>query len=161
MKKFYKENRVFVILMGIVVICLIIILFMSAKYIIKSNAGDKYGNRLDGIKDVLVENNQKDEMIKQIKEIKNIKEASINVHGKIINFVVKFDKDATIDNMKSVAVKTLDFFTEEYRNYYDMQYLFSREVETKEGEDENNDVSTIIGYIKAGATTISWSNNAK
>lgn len=161
MKKFYKENRVFVILMGIVVICIAIILILAAKYVFKSNKGDKYGNRLDGIQDVLVENKQKDDMSNKIKEEKKVNSASVNVHGKIINFVVTFDKDATIDEMKSVAVKCLEFFSEEYRNYYDIQFLFTRNIEVKEGEEENNDVKSIIGYIKAGATTISWSNNTK
>lgn len=160
MKKFYKENRVFVILMGIVVICIAIILLLAANYVFKSNTGDKYGNRLDGIKDVLIEKNQKEEMATQIKEIKKVKDAKVNVHGKIINFLVTFEKDATIDDMKSVGVKSLDFFEEEYRNYYDIEFLFTRDIETKEGE-ENEDIKSIIGYIKAGATTISWSNNTK
>lgn len=164
MKKFYNDNRVFVILMGIVIICVAIMLFLLGKYVVSSNTGDKYGNRLDGIEDVIIEEKQKEDIASALKENESVTSAKVIVHGKIINFVIKFVKDTKIDEMQSIAIKSLDSFEEEYKNYYDMQFLLEREVdEVEESEDEEveEEISAIIGYIKAGATTISWSNNAK
>ena len=156
MKRFYKENRVFVILMAVVVVCVAIIIFLLAKYVINSNTGDNYGNRLDGIQDVIIEKDKKDEMAKNLEEIEKVKDVVINIHGKIINFNIDFDNDTTVDDAKSIAIKCLDFFEEEYKNFYDIQFLFK-----KSESDDEEDKFPIIGYIKAGATTISWSNNAK
>ena len=158
MKRFYKENRVFVVLMAIVFICVAIIIFLLAKYVVNSNTGNKYGNRLDGIQDVIVTGDKKNEMIGTLEEDTKVKSANINVHGKIINFVIDYTKETTIDEAKSIAIKCLEFFEEEYRNYYDIQFLFKKsELEVEEEKDK----FPIIGYIKAGATTISWSNNTK
>ena len=158
MKRFYRENRVFVILMAIVFACAAIIIFLLAKYVINSNTGNKYGNRLDGIKDVIVSEDLKDEMITTLTTESKVNSVTINVHGKIVNFVIDFKKETTMDEAKSIAIKCLDFFEEEYRNFYDIQFLFKKsELENEEEKDK----FPIIGYIKAGATTISWSNNTK
>ena len=157
MKRFYRENRVFVILMAVVVICAAIMIFLLAKYVMHSNNGNKYGNRLDGIKDVIITSDKKSEMIASLEEESKINSVQVNVHGKIVNFIIDFKKDATIDDAKSIAIKCLDFFEEEYRNFYDLQFLCQK----SELESGEKDKFPIIGYIKAGATTISWSNNAK
>lgn len=158
MKSFYKKNRVFIILMAIVFVCTAIIMFLLAKYVINSNTGNKYGNRLDGIQDVIISNDKKSEMVESLEKEEKINSVTINVHGKIINFVIDFKDDATVENAKSIAIKCLDFFEEEYRNFYDLQFLCQK----KDLKDEDDkDKFPIIGYIKAGATTISWSNNAK
>ena len=166
MKSFYRKNRVFIILMAIVVICAAIIIFLLAKYVINSNTGNKYGNRLDGIQDVVISKDKKSEMATTLEKEEIVNSVTVNVHGKVINFVIDFKKDATVDQAKSIAVKCLDFFEEEYRNFYDLQFLCQKselkeEKEDKEEDKESKDVFPIIGYIKAGATTISWSNNAK
>ncbi len=156
MKKFYKENRVFVILMGIVLVCVIVMLVMATKYVIKSNTNNTYGNRLDGIKDVKITNKMKSEMESKIKEMNKVSSVKINVHGKIVYFDIDFDNEATLDEVKGIAIKCLELFKEEYKNFYDMQFLFTKSKSTDEEEK-----FPIIGYMKAGATTVSWSNNAK
>jgi len=157
MKQFYKQNRVFVILMGIVLVCLAIMLTILAKYVIKSNTNDTYGNRLDGIKDVVIKDSKINEMEQAINEMEKVQSVTVNVHGKIVYFNVDFETNATIDEAEAVAVKCLDFFEEDYKNFYDMQFLF-----TKSTSEESEEVFPILGSLKAGATTgISWSNNTK
>lgn len=156
MKKFYKENRVFVILMGIALVCIAIILGMLASYIWRSNGGEKYGNRLDGIADVLIEDDFKSEMEEKILEKEKVEDVKINVHGKIVNFNIKFQKDASVAEAQSVAVGCLEFFEEDYLNYYDIQFIV-----TKSEYEESSSIFPMLGYRKAQATTITWSNNSK
>lgn len=156
MKKFYKENRVFVILMGVVLVCVAIMCALLARYVIKSNTNDAYGNRLDGIKDVQIKKKEVDKMEASIAEMEKVEDVTINVHGKIVYFDVDFSNEASVDEAKNIAVKCLEFFEEDYKNFYDMQFLF-----VKSKAESSEDVFPIIGYMKAGATTISWSNNAK
>ncbi len=166
MKKFYKENRVFVILMGITLVCIAIILGMACSYIISSNSGNVYGNRLDGISDVEITKKKITEMQKSLNEEEKIQDVTINIHGKIVYFNVEFTSDTSIDDAKNVAIKCLDFFEETYLNFYDLQFLFTKdevkEESSSEEEDENKEpYFPIIGYRKAGVSTITWSNNAK
>ncbi len=161
MKKFYKENRVFVILMGIALVCIAIIIWMFVGYIIDSSTSNKYGNRLDGIKDVEIKDEKITEMETSILEMEKVQDVKINLHGKLLNFNISFEKDTTIDDAHNVSISCLEFFEEDYLNFYDLQFLVTIEdgKTVEEGEDPADLI--IIGYRKAGATTITWSNNAK
>ncbi len=156
MKKFYKENRVFVILMGIALVCIAIIIGLFASYVVKSTTNDKYGNRLDGIKDVQITDERISEMESTILEKPKVQDVKIRLHGKIIYFTIDFENEATIEEAQNVSISCLEFFEENYANYYDLQFLI-----TKSKLEESVVNFPIIGYKKAGATTISWSNNAK
>ena len=155
LKKFYKENRVFIILMGIVLVCVAIIVFILARYVLNSNTNNKYGNRLDGIGDVTISETKLTDFETKISEMEKVKEVSVNIHGKIIYFDVDFVKDTNVTDAKNVAIKCLEFLEETEKKYYDLQFVFSE----KEEESEEK-TFPIFGYMKAGATTISWSNNA-
>lgn len=172
LKKFYKENRVFVILMGIALVCISIIIAMMASYVVNSSTRDKYGNRLDGISDVAISDKKVTEMENAVLEMERVQDVVVNIHGKIVNFNIDFQEDVKVDEVQNAAIKCVDFFDEDYLNYYDLQFLI-----TSNGLDQNkNDESTsssdddekdevdpfpMIGYRKAGAANITWSNNSK
>lgn len=156
MKKFYKENRVFVILMGIALVCIAIIIAIFAIYIINSSATDKYGNRLDGIEDVKITEEKVGEMEEGILAMSKVKDVSINIDGKTVKFIIDFENDASIEERQNVAISSLEFFEENYLNFYDMQFMM-----TKTGAEESSKDNSIFGARKSGASTISWSNNIK
>lgn len=156
MKRFYKENRVFVILMIIALICIFAIGGMALNYVIKSSTKDNYGNRLEGINDIPITEDMLKTIEENIKTNTKVKTVTINVHGKIVNFLVDFDKSTTVREAQAVAVKTLENFEEDYKNFYDLQFIYTR-------SESNSEDTTfpMFGYIKAENTTIKWSNNAK
>ena len=156
MKKFYKENRVFVILMGIALVCIAIIIGLLASYVLSSNGGEKYGNRLDGISDVEIKDEFKDEMESKILEKEKVEDTKINIHGKIISFNIKFQKDTSVTEAKSVATSCMEFFEEDYLNYYDIQFVL-----TKSEYEDSTSTFPMLGYRKAQAANITWSNNSK
>ncbi len=155
MKKFYKENRVFVILMGIALVCIAIILALLAGYVVKSSTNDKYGNRLNGIEDVRVDEGKIGEMESKILEMPKVSDVKIDVRGKIIYYNIDFQNEATIEEVKNAAINCLEFFSEDYLNFYALQFLI-----TKSNLEESDAKFPMIGYRSAGAATISWSNNA-
>lgn len=155
MKKFYKENRVFVILMAVAIVCVAIILAMMVVYIVNSSTRNRYGNRLDGISDVKIEEKRVTSMEEEVSAMEKVEKVTINIHGKIVNFNIDVSKDATMDNAKNIAIKCIDLFEEDYKNFYDIQFLINQA-----DTDEENKGFTILGYLKAGRTTISWSQNA-
>lgn len=156
MKKFYKENRVFVILMGVALVCIAIIVAIFAIYIVNSSTTDKYGNRLDGIDDVKMSSEKVGEMEEGILAMAKVQDVSINIDGKTVKFIIDFENDATLEERQNVAISCLDFFEENYLNFYDLQFMI-----TKSAVEESSSDDVIFGARKSGASTITWSNNAK
>ena len=156
MKKFYKENRVFVILMGIALVCIAIIVGLLTNYVVKSSTNDMYGNRLDGIKDVEITDSMVTEWQEKILAMAKVQDVVINIHGKIVNFNIDFNNEVTLEEVKNTSISCLDLLTEDYRNFYDLQFIV-----TQSKNEESDSMYPILGYMKAGRTTISWSNNAK
>lgn len=160
MKKFYKENRVFTILMIVAFLCIATMATMSIVYVINSRNKDIYGNRLDGIKDVAIDKKMKKELEKDIMGLDKVKDAVINVHGKIINISIDFELEATFDTVKNTSIKALELIEDNYKNYYDIQFLITKS-DLKDDEKESNTNYPMLGYMKGGASVITWSNNAE
>ena len=150
MKKFFKENRIFVIMMGIVLVCFIIIVSLLFVYFYRGNSKDKYGTRLNDIKDVQISNSEKNNVIAKIKNNPEIENVSINIFGKIVYINLTLKEGILLDVAKSKALEILDNFTEEELNLYDFQITLK----------ESSDTGYLISGAKNnGATTITWNNN--
>lgn len=150
MKNFYKQNRVFVILMGIVLICLVVIGSLLLIYFYKGNSKDKYGNRLISIKDAQISKTKKAEIITNIKEEETVEDVTIDIFGKNIYINLTFQEDTKLDVAKGKALAALDNFTEEELPLYDFQITLR---ENKDG-----------GFLISGAKNnnnpiIVWNNN--
>lgn len=148
-KGFYKNNRVYVILMIISITCILAVLIGTAVYFIGQSTRDPYGTRLEGIDAVKLSDDRLTEMTALIKENTLVNSANINIKGKIIYIVVKLN-DGVPNDAETIAVKTLEKLSDDEKNFYDIQYIFDS-LSTK---DDN--VFPIMGYKKAGNATISW-----
>lgn len=150
-KKFYKNNRIFVILMGVALFCIAVIAIIFGYIILTQNKGNLYGNRLNGIETVKIEKNRLTELEDTIKENEKVEKVSSRIKGKLI-YINIYLNDGKLDDAKNIAIKSLEFFTEDEKNFYDISYSIN-----KTGEEE--DVSfTVMGYKKSDNTIISWTN---
>ena len=61
-KKFYQNNRVFVILMSIVLVCIVIMAICLISFFYGSKDSSVYGERLDGIDGVKIEESRISEL---------------------------------------------------------------------------------------------------
>ncbi|MDD2238905.1 MAG: hypothetical protein PHH51_03390 [Bacilli bacterium] len=149
LKGFYHNNRIYVILMGVSLLCLALILVAFGYYFLSQNNAGTYGNRLNGIENVKITDDKLEEMKKAIEENAIVHHASIKIKGKIvyINIYIKEDK---IDDAKNVAIKSLELFEEEQSTVYDI--LFTIDLASK-AEDS---VYPIMGSKKNDNTIISW-----
>lgn len=145
-KKFYKNNRVYCILMGISIFCIALICVLGVGYFINQTKNSVYGNRLNGIDSVIISDEHKNEVIDAIKENGNVSKAVINVKGKII-YINVYLEDGKIDDAQSLAIKSLNCFTDDEKEFYDINFSF-----VKEGDNG----FTIMGYKKSDAAIISW-----
>ena len=87
-----------------------------------------YGNRLDGIDKVKITDDKKNEIIKMIKEKAGIKDAKIDIQGKIINVsITASEKENTKEEMQKLCTEILLKFSSEEIKFYDFQFFIKNE----------------------------------
>ena len=109
-----------------------------------------YGNRLDGIDKVKITDEKKNEIIKMIKEKAGIKDAKIDIQGKIINVsITASEKENTKEEMQKLCTEILLKFSSEEIKFYDFQFFIKN-------EDLNYNM---IGYKNKISEEISYSDD--
>ena len=75
----------------IIIACVGISAALLLKYFYYGNGGSKYGDRLDGIELITVSDDKKNSVVEDIKKRKNVKDAKVEVSGKIIYIRIAFN----------------------------------------------------------------------
>lgn len=135
--KFVKKNRT----TTVAFICCVI--FVIAVFVVKfvffnSFSNAIYGNRLSGIEEVKITNKKQDKLIKTLESKDEVNKASINIKGRIINFVIVVGDDVNVDAAKGLTNVITSELKEDELKFYDIQMFIS-----KNNEDEK---FPIIGY---------------
>lgn len=153
LKKIYTEHRIFAILMALVIVCFVLIGTVLIQCFYVGGNKDKYGNRLDGIEKVkLSESFIKDTESKLIAE-EIVKKAEIIVTGKIVYISMKFDAPTTLVEAQSMAQKSLEYFKDEEKNFYDFMFTL------REDSTENAEGFLISGSKNNNGSGLVWNNN--
>ena len=151
LKGFYKNNRVYVILMGIAIFCVALIGSIMIYYMLSQNSGDAYGNRLNGIETISISEVKLTEVKNSLNENEKVDKVSARVKGKIVYLTI-YLKEGKASDAKNIAMKSLDSFSEDEKSFYDIAFIVE-----KTGDVE--DVTfPIMGYKKSDNTIISWTN---
>lgn len=150
-KKFYQENRIFSILMLIVIVCFIIITISFFRYFFFGVSTSKYGDRLDSIKDIKISNTKINEIEKKLNDDDKIDNTSIDISGKIIYVYLNFIDGTTLDEAKGKAVLVLDELSDKIKLAYDIQFIL------KQNDKETGFV--IMGAKNINNVNIVWNNN--
>lgn len=153
-RNFYREHRVFTILMAIALVCLVTMCTILIQCFYVGNGTDKYGNRLEGIEEVEITSEKISEYELSVTESAEVESTTATVTGKIVYININFVGETSLDIAKSIALKSLDNFTEEYLGYYDFHFTL------KCASTENSDGFLISGAKnKNGSGPIVWNNN--
>ncbi len=153
MKKFIRDNKAICFMLLIIIACLGISVALLLKYFYFGNGGSKYGDRLDGIETVAITDDKKNSVVDDIKQRKNVKDAKVEVSGKIIYIRIAFNAGADLDTSKAIAVKTLEKFSDEEKAVYDIHFTLVFE------KSETSDGITIMGSKNVNGTNLIWGNN--
>lgn len=148
---FYKRNRVYSILMIISIICIVSILVGVILYFVGQTNKDKYGNRLNGIESIKIQDSRLSEIESKINENELVKETSIDIRGKLIYVMITLNTGKHSDS-EAIAQSSLELFSEEEKSFYDIQYII------KNDDKEIKENFPVMGYIKAGNSVIKWTN---
>ena len=143
LKGFYKNNRIYCIMMAISIFCIALIGVAFLVYFINQTKTDAYGDRLNGIENVKITDKHKEEVIAGIKENKMVDKVTI-----------VYLNSGKKEDAQSIAIKSLDLLTDEEKEFYDINFTFS-----KESKSEQEASFIMMGYKKSDATIISWTKD--
>ena len=108
-----------------------------------------YGDRLDGIEDVKLEQSDLNKVAEKLESKDGVDKASSNLKGRLINFEVTLEKDQGPSTGKELGSTILKAFDKEELEYYDIQLFI----------DGKSDKLPVIGYKHKTSNKFVWSNN--
>ncbi len=154
-KKIWQENSVIIVLFGILIVCLIAISIVVVTYFV-GDSSSKYGDRLEGIEDYPFEESTQEDIITQIEESEIVDAVTMRVSGKSIYITITFTPGTTLVEAQSIALASLDYFSEETLSFYDLEYMIEADA------TEDTEGFTIIGARNVSGTGgIVWNNNTE
>lgn len=149
--KYIKKNKLTVFIIAIFVLVVLVGSYLY-NLLFSSGRREAYGNRLDGIEEVEITNDQYESIKSKLKENENVTEVTTNLKGKIVNIIITVKDEVSKDNAKKIASTSLEKFDEEQLKFYDIQIF------VKKDNAELNDFP-IIGYKQNGRKGLTWSKD--
>lgn len=150
MKRIFKENKVLFVLLTLIIIASILIVFGLIKYFYYGNGNNAYGMRLYDIS----ENPLNDHLASDVKELlkdSSIKDVKVDLKGKVVYLTIDLSELMSLNDAKSLAIKSLEAFTDKEKKYYDVQFIIT----ASSVEDENSLYPT-MGYKNSNSSQIVW-----
>lgn len=153
LKKIWQENSVLFVLLLILIACVVAMSVVVIKYFV-GYSSSKYGDRLEHIEEHPFTDEIKNEIIAKIKEDELVNSANLRASGKTIYVTITFDSKVTLVEAQSKALASVDFFSENVLEFYDLEYMI------KADSTENSEGFQIMGSHNVGGTGgIVWNNN--
>lgn len=146
--EFIKKHKVLLICLGVLLVLIIVALLAIKAYLYPDNSKDKYGNRLDGIDEVVISNEVISKIETTIKEEKGVVDCEYLLTGKIIKVFVTVDGTVDITSAKKLSSVILDNLDESQKSFYDIQYYVDC--------SEENELYPIIGSKHKTSATFVW-----
>lgn len=144
---FLKRNKNIII--AVVLFLVLVLLGVKVKNILIPNEGAAvYGNRLEGKVEIT---KNADTRIKESLE-HGVSKVSVRDAGRIINITITVNDDVSKTTAKEYAIKAMEVFSKEEKEYYDYQFYM---VKTKEDATD----FPIIGYRIRNSEKISWTKD--
>jgi len=152
-KRFYKEHRVFTILMAIVIVCLVLIITVLVQCFYVGNGTDKYGTRLEGIENYEITDSRQSDFENNVANNEKVKSVKLIISGKIIYITIQFQEDVELNEAKNIAQKSLEQFSEEEQDFYDFNFTL------KENSGTKSEGFIISGAKNKNGSGLVWNNN--
>ena len=127
-----KKNK-FTTIVFFIFLVLFIIGWIVFGLVMPKTGKPVYGNRLDGIEKVQVTDTETNDLIKALKEKDYVTTASTHISGKIINVLVEVEKGTSKSKAKSLKDEVLKAFTDDQKNFYDIQLFITNENKDAKG----------------------------
>ncbi len=151
-KELWKNNKIVIVLVSILIICFIAITVVAATYFF-GGYDSVYGDRLEGIEDYEITDEIKDEFLNFFKDNETVSDVTFTDKGKVIYVHVYFEKDVIKDDAKALVVTSLDSLDEKIKEFYDLNFIIECP------ESENSDGYISIGAKNVISPNVVWTND--
>ena len=148
LKNFILKNKLLSILLFLLILILILGIVMIKVIVFPHYKVTNYGNRLEGMDSVKLDNSRFDE-IKSKFESNSLTIESFRLSGKIVNISVKANEGVATDHVRTSCAKILEGFSEEELKFYDIQIFVTNVLENSEGYP-------MIGYKNKNSEGLHW-----
>ncbi len=149
-KEIWRDNKVLFVLFIILIICFAAIVTVALSYFVGTEKSP-YGNRLDN-KIELPKNFAKD-IEKSLNADEIIKKSDVRLAVRTIYITIEFEGKVTLEQAKDKAISCLELITEEQLEYYDINYILTKD------KTEESEGFTIMGARNSFGTGVVWNNN--
>ena len=150
MKNFIKNNKVTTVAFIICVIFVVLVFVIKLTFF-PNEASAIYGDRLDGIEDVEITNNKQETIEKALEERDEVKDASCDIEGRILNVIITVNDDVELDAAKGLTSSITDNLEDDQKSFYDIQVFISK--------DNDDTRFPIIGYKHQNKDGFSWTKD--
>ena len=127
-----KQNKfttiVFCIFLG-----LFLIGWLLFGLVMPKNGEPVYGNRLEGIEEVKVTEEQTADLVKELKSKDYVANASTHISGRIINVIVETKEGTKTSTAKTLGKVVLKAFDNDQLKFYDIQLFLNNENDNAKG----------------------------
>ena len=149
MKNFFKTHRKQCMIGGIAFL-VIFFLILIWLFIVPVFSNNKYGDRLDGIKDHKISTDTVKDIENSLKENDKVTDVTYNNEGRILDFIITVSNDMSTEDAKKLGDTILDKISDDDKKYYDIQILIDTE--------EENDNYPIAGYKHKSEDNFTYGN---
>ena len=153
LKEFYNDNRVFTILMGVVIVCVILICIVMLKYFFFGNGSNPYGDRLKDEKKYAISDKLKQDISSSLESDETVKNASVKVVVRTVYISMEFNPGVALNDAQSKALTALEKFSEGQMGYYDIEFILTEE------STSDSEGFKIMGAKNVNGSNIVWNNN--
>lgn len=143
--KSHKKLCIFILIF----IILAILMFILFKTLSVDYSKDEYGNRLDGIENVEISSKETKKLKSELEALEQVKKCNYRLQGRLIYIEIINNDGVDVETAKEVALKTLDYFTDEQKKFYDIQIILTNENSDMEGYPK-------MGYKHKTSESIVW-----
>ncbi len=146
MKVLKKFKWIFI---GFAILFLFIAVWIGKDFF-KAQYGALYGNRLVGIDDVPITNEDINTIKDFLMETEGVTKVKVNVHGIIIYITILVDENITIEKVKEILDGAAQKLSAEQKGFYDVSFLVNYAEESKKTD------FPIAGYKNNNSDEIVW-----
>lgn len=150
LKSIWQNNKIIIVLFIILIACFIAIVTVALSYFVGTD-NNPYGNRLDN--KVAIPKEMEESIKTSLKGSSSVVDSSYRLAVRTIYIDIKFTADTTLEDAKTLAESTINIFSEEVLNYYDVNLIISNESE------KDADKYTLMGARNSKGSGIIWNNN--
>lgn len=147
---FIKKHKIGVIFFVVVAIIVGAMFSFARSVLVSGNEGTIYGKRLNGIKDVKLNEDTLNKITTEIKASEQVKTASHRLEGKILNITIDVVPEMTLEVAHQLVGPILNSLTEKELGFYDIQVLIICSA------NEASELYPVIGYKHRTSSEFVW-----